>query len=164
MGMATLHLTKNVSQNSWVVALLVLVASVTAPALTSADLAQIDMASGLRIEQAQVYLPLPGQTTGVAYMTIHNDGERAAMMTQCESAQANRVELHNMEHRDGMMKMRRVDEVVIAAHSSVALKSGGTHLMLFGVEMGLQAGDMIDLQLHFSDGSQRAVQLRATNR
>ena len=69
-----------------------------------------------------------------------------------------------MEHRDGMMKMRRVDEVVIAAHSSVALKSGGTHLMLFGVEMGLQAGDMIDLQLHFSDGSQRAVQLRATNR
>jgi copper(I)-binding protein len=63
-----------------------------------------------------------------------------------------------MEHVEGIMKMRRIDSVTIAAGASLALQSGATHLMLMGLRRPLRSGDAVELRLQFADGTERLVQ------
>jgi copper(I)-binding protein len=62
-----------------------------------------------------------------------------------------------MEYGDGKMTMHRADSVTVPADGEVALKSGGTHLMLMKLRRELQAGDDVTLVLRFADGTVKRV-------
>ena len=53
------------------------------------------------------------------------------------------VEIHESMLEDGVARMRRISELVIPAHATVTLQSGGLHLMLMRANL---AGDAVSLQ------------------
>lgn len=95
----------------------------------------------------------PGQTVAAGYMEIRNDGEQARTLLTARSPDASRVEIHTMEHADGMMRMRRIDRLEVPAGKTMTLEPGGMHLMLFDIETAA-AGNHVPVTLTFDDGWQ----------
>lgn len=106
-----------------------------------------DTASNIRIDNASFRAPLPGQTTGVAYFDIINDGGSDVLIAASSNASA-RVELHNHIHEGGMMKMRQVDQVQIPEKGMLSFDSGGLHVMIFNAEIDGPVSLTLDFKTH----------------
>jgi copper(I)-binding protein len=102
--------------------------------------------SGIEISNALIHPPLPGQTTGVAFMQLDNYGDDDRLLA-VTSDTSDRIELHTHLHEDGVMKMRRVDGIALPHDVTVELKPGGFHIMLYGSNAAV--GDEIVLTLDF---------------
>ena len=109
-------------------------------------------ASALRVERAWVRLPPPERRVTAAFFDLVNDSERAVRLVKAHSPEAGTVELHEMHHEGGMMRMRQVEGIDVPARSTVMLKPGGLHVMLFDVKAGLPPGHRLPLVLEFADG------------
>ena len=109
---------------------------------------------GIEISNARINPPLPGQTTGVAFMQLdnHGDDDRLIAIT---SPVSGRIELHTHLHEDGVMKMRRVEGIALPHAKAVELKPGGFHVMLFNTEAAL--GDEVVLTLDFEKADDLTV-------
>ena len=76
-------------------------------------------------------------------------------------AQAQRIELHLSEmDQDGMMSMRHTESVTIESLSTLALKPGAYHLMLFGVQPDIDNASIV-VNLVFESGNKLTVMLVA---
>ena len=72
---------------------------------------------------------------------------------------AEQTEIHVMEYKNDRMTMRRVEGLQVPAGGEVALKPGGTHLMLMELRQPLRDGDEVELVLRFGDGTERRTQV-----
>ncbi len=97
----------------------------------------------------------PSQKNTAAFFTVTNPAPEAWTIVGVSSAVAERVEIHRHEHSNGMMAMRRLDELTIDAESSLQFAPGGLHLMLIGLKQPLREGDRVALQ--FSNGAGNQV-------
>ncbi len=109
---------------------------------------------GIVISNARINAPLPGQTTGVAFLRIDNHGE-ADRLLAVSSPVSGRVELHTHLNEDGVMKMRRIEGIELPHDKAVELKPGSYHIMLFEAEM--QIGDEVVLTLDFEKADDLTV-------
>ena len=100
----------------------------------------------------------PGQTVSGAFMTLVNDSGTPYALTSVGFAGARVVEIHETSMSEGMMRMRKVDQIEIPAHGSAELKPGSFHVMLIGLDRDMKTGTTETLKLTFSDGSQKAVE------
>ena len=112
--------------------------------------------------QVQVYGPMvrmvpPGQPISAAFMTLHNHGIDEKILVKVHSDVAGAAEMHNHILADGMMKMRRIDTIVVPGHGRVELKPGGLHIMLIGLSRNLQVGERVTINLEFADGERLTV-------
>lgn len=104
----------------------------------------------LQVSEPRLVLPPPGAENAAAYMRLHNAGEQAVELGQMASPAYARVELHDMIHgEDGMMRMRRIDDLRIAPGETVALAPHERHLMLMGPTRAPQPGDVVALTLRY---------------
>ncbi|MBT6579362.1 MAG: copper chaperone PCu(A)C [Cellvibrionales bacterium] len=117
--------------------------------------------SALTINDAYFRLMPPGRSMTAAYMTLTNNSGETQVLTSLRSDSAGSVELHQHTHIDGMMKMRKVDQLSIAAGESVELVPGGYHLMLFGVQDGLGLDDTMVIELQLESGKSVIVNAKA---
>ena len=86
--------------------------------------------------------------TGAVYLTIKNDGKEDDKFLSAESPAAAKVELHETSDENGVMKMRAVkDGAEVMPGSSLELKPGGYHLMLFDLKKPLEEGAMVPLTI-----------------
>lgn len=99
----------------------------------------------------------PPRSPAAGYLVIENRGGDAVELVAAETAVATRTEIHIMEHKDGRMSMRKADGISVPAGGEVALKSGGTHLMLMQLRQPLMAGDEVELLLRFANGAERRI-------
>ena len=90
----------------------------------------------------------PGQPGG-AYFTITNHTMMDDRLYAVSSPRADRVEMHDNQHEGNVMRMIRLEEVLVAAGSTVQFAPGGKHVMLFGLDAPLKAGETVPLKLHF---------------
>ncbi|MFY0676906.1 MAG: copper chaperone PCu(A)C [Neptuniibacter sp.] len=111
----------------------------------------------ITIETPYVRAVPPGQMNSAAFMQLNNSGSEQVALISASSSIAKNVELHNHINADGVMKMRQVDKVNIAANGTASLQPGGYHIMLIGLNQDLTEGQEIDLKLQFSDGSEQAL-------
>jgi len=109
---------------------------------------------GIEISNARINPPLPGQTTGVAFMELINYGDEDRLLA-ITSPVSGRIELHTHLNDDGVMKMRRVDGIELPHHAPVALEPGGFHVMLF--ETTVTLGDEAVLTLDFETANDLTV-------
>ena len=109
---------------------------------------------GIEISNARINPPLPGQTTGVAFMRLDNFGEDDRLLA-ITSPISGRIELHTHLNDDGIMKMRRVDGIALPQGDAVELKPGGFHVMLFKTNAAL--GDDAVLTLDFEKADDLTV-------
>jgi len=74
--------------------------------------------------------PMPGNHMSAGYLSFTNNTSDAINITHVVSPEFDAVEMHESLVEDGIAKMRRIEELVIPAKSSVSLQRGGKHLML----------------------------------
>jgi periplasmic copper chaperone A len=98
--------------------------------LASADTMNSKTAE-LSIETAQIRLPLPGQSTAVVYLRFSNHSSRDRSVSEVKVEGAAASELHQHIHRDGMMRMRRLDSIAVPAGTTLMFESGSYHIMAF---------------------------------
>jgi periplasmic copper chaperone A len=93
---------------------------------------------------------VPAQKSTGAFM--HLQSAAPARLVSVSSPVASLVELHQMEMKDDMMRMERVDGIDLPAGKGVNLASGGYHIMLVGLKRQLKAGEAVDLTLKVRSG------------
>lgn len=111
----------------------------------------------VRVHDSMVRMVPPGQPISVAFMTLHNHGMDEQILVKVHSDVAGAAELHNHVLAEGMMKMRRIDTIVVPGHGQVELKPGGRHIMLIGLSRNLQVGERVTINLEFADGERLTV-------
>ena len=101
----------------------------------------------------------PGGTTiGAAYLEFSAAaGSSGDKLIGASSPAAARIEIHTHEMAGGVMKMRKVDAVGVAAGQSHKLQPGGDHLMLFDLKAPLKEGDILPLTLKFENAGEVTV-------
>lgn len=105
-----------------------------------------------------------GQINSAAYMQLENDCRcEDHALVAVYSPVAIAVELHTQDNKNGVMKMRRIDEIELTSNSKVVLGPGGLHLMLIGLKKAINIGDSVPLTLEFDDGSRMDVNAPAKN-
>ncbi len=115
-------------------------------------------AGSIQVEDPWIRAAPPNAPALGAFMTLHNGAHRELSLVAVESRlEVEAAELHRTIMADGMMKMVPQQQMVVPAQGSLELKPGSWHIMLIGPHQVPQAGDQVDLVLHFSDGSQTEV-------
>ena len=99
--------------------------------------------------------PAPGNSS--AYMTI--SASRRDRLVGVESPVARSAEIHETRAQDGMMRMGPADpeDLVVGPGQAVELRPGGLHIMLMGLQVPLEEGDTIRIDLLFESGSRLTV-------
>lgn len=110
-------------------------------------------------EGAWVRLPVPGSTAAAGYLSIRNPGEVPLRFVAVSSPAFEAGEIHDMQHEDGMMRMRRMEMLEVGAGERVSLKPHGMHLMLLRPTQALEAGDSVQLLLRYEDDAGEAGEL-----
>ena len=99
----------------------------------------------------------PSVPNSAIFLTLENHKMEERTLVSASSDAADKVELHNHTMVDGMMKMRQVENIKIAAHKSAVLQPGGLHIMLFGLKNQLVEGEEISLTLTFANGATQSL-------
>ena len=101
----------------------------------------------------------PPRSPAAGYLVIENRGGDPVELVAVATEAAAQTEIHVMEYKDDRMTMRRVAKLQVPAGEEVALKPGGTHLMLMELRRPLRDGDEVELALRFDDGKERRIQM-----
>lgn len=110
-------------------------------------------ARDLQIEGAYIRAVPPTTPVTAAFMQIHNQGNQPLALVSASSSVAEAVELHTHTKVEGVMQMRQVEKIDLAAKSTTHLQPGGLHIMLIGLKKPLKAGDQVLISLKLDDGS-----------
>ncbi|UIP30655.1 copper chaperone PCu(A)C [Photobacterium sp. TLY01] len=102
----------------------------------------------------------PMSSVAAAFFSVDNHGDQADVLLRAESPIAEKVELHEHAHENGMMKMRKVDDIQIPAGETQLLKPGGYHIMMFNLTSVPKLGDSFPLTLYFQHAGQVDVQVK----
>lgn len=113
----------------------------------------------VEIEGAYARTSIPNVPNSAAFFVIKNNSDKDIAITSANSDVAEKNELHTHIKENKMMKMMKIEKLVVPAKSSLELKSGGDHVMLMGLKKELKAGDEISLELSFSDGDKKSIKV-----
>ncbi|MCG3200637.1 MAG: hypothetical protein NFCOHLIN_00493 [Gammaproteobacteria bacterium] len=105
--------------------------------------------SGIGVSGAWSPETPPGASVGAGYMTIRNGTGTDDVVIAMESPVAASIETHTMTMDDGMMRMRKLENLEVPAGETVVLKPGSMHLMLIDLRNPLAAGERYPLTLTF---------------
>lgn len=126
---------------------------------TSLTANEQEVPCSLIIENAWIAEAPPVSKVMVAYMTIKNIDEQEVKVVRAESDMFSSIEFHETKHEDGMARMIRHNNLSIPAHSSIELKRGARHLMLFNPTKHLKAGDTVTIKLTTASHSSKTVDM-----
>ncbi|MGE8500171.1 MAG: copper chaperone PCu(A)C [Pseudomonas sp.] len=91
----------------------------------------------------------PVAPTAAAYFVVHNKGPGADRLLSVATPVADKAELHEHAHVDGVMKMQQVQSVEIPAGGEAKFEPMGYHVMLFGVKKQASDGERFPMTLTF---------------
>ena len=113
----------------------------------------------VEIDGAYARASIPNVPNSAAFFVIKNNSDKDIAITSANSDVAEKNELHTHIKENKMMKMMKIEKLVVPAKSSLELKSGGDHVMLMGLKKELKVGDEINLELSFSDGDKKSIKV-----
>ena len=113
----------------------------------------------VEIDGAYARASIPNVPNSAAFLVIKNNSDKDIAITSANSDAAEKNELHTHIKENEMMKMMKIEKLVVPAKSSLELKSGGDHVMLMGLKKELKVGDEINLELSFSDGDKKSIKV-----
>lgn len=118
--------------------------------------------SDVDISAARITEPITGRTVSLGGFEVTANGNDARLIAVSSKA-AKRIELHTMLNEDGVLKMRRLkDGLTVSAGDTLTLGSGGPHLMVFGLDKELVAGDTVVLDVTYEqDAATKTVSVQS---
>ena len=119
------------------------------PLLLSACQQQAEDA--FQIENAWIREAPPGATAMAGYMRITNHSNKEVILQSANSPEFKAIEFHRSVDEDGVYKMIPQLHLHMAAQSSIELKPGDYHLMMFKPNRALKEGDTASINLVFSN-------------
>lgn len=111
----------------------------------------------LQVTEARVRALIPGQNKTVGYFTAYNAADTPVVLIGARSTAVRAIEMHTTLRDADMVRMRKLDEVVIAAGETVRFEPGGRHLMVFDAA---DLGDAVEIVLLGSEGAEFHVRFR----
>jgi copper(I)-binding protein len=99
----------------------------------------------------------PGIDAAAVYMQIV--ATRADTLLKIETPVATRAEMHETSQDLGVMKMRPIATLAVAAGKVVLFEPVGKHVMLSGLHRPLTSGARFPLTLHFQASGTRTVEV-----
>ncbi len=106
-------------------------------------------AQTVTVEQPWARATAEHAENGAAYATL--TAGAADRLTGASTPVAARVEVHEIVHDNGVMRMRELaDGLKLEAGKKVTLAPGGYHLMLTGLKQPLKPGETFPLTLNFA--------------
>jgi len=120
-------------------------------AISVLSLASMAAYADVAVSDAWVRATRPAQKVGAAYMTLQSPED--IKLIKVDSSAAGAVEIHSMTMNDGVMKMRRLEELQLPAGEAIKLGPGGFHLMMFDLAKPMKDGEAVQFTLHFKDGA-----------
>ena len=115
-------------------------------------------ADDITVDGAYVREVPPMVHNSAAFMTLSNSSDTDAALVAVHSMAADTIELHTHINDDGVMRMRQIPEITVAAGATTKLQPGGLHVMLLGLTAPLQQGRTVSLELEFADGSRTRIE------
>lgn len=97
-----------------------------------------------------------GLMVGVALFDVTSDQADLLIAAKAPDV-SGRVELHSMVEEDGIMKMRRVEDIPLPQNTAISLGPSGYHLMLMDLKAPLKAGSTYPLTLTFTKAGEKTV-------
>ncbi len=122
------------------------------------------VADDIQVVDPMIRVVPPVVTTTGAFMTFYNPTDTEHFLVGASTGVAKKVELHMHIHDNGVMRMRQIPHIHLPPHKDKRLKPGGLHLMIYGLKKPLHAGDKVDIELEFDDGSRKTVTATAVKR
>ena len=122
-------------------------------AATAEVSAQSQDAPSLLARDGWIRTPPPGSPVMAGYVELRNDGAREVRVRSVTSTAFGAIEIHEMRDVDGVMRMRRVPELVVQPGDAVSLAPGGLHLMLFRPTGALEKGATVMIELQPEQGA-----------
>ena len=101
----------------------------------------------------------PISKNGAVYLTLTNHGHLSDQLIGAATPIAEYAEIHTYLMEDGMMKMRKVNQVELPPNEEVAFAPGRNHIMLIGLSQTLKVGERFSLMLHFKEAGQIMVKV-----
>lgn len=117
------------------------------------------VAEGIEVRQPFARASIGQATSGVVYLRLVNHASAPDRLTAATTAAAARADLHVTEEAGGVVKMRRLESLEIAAGSEFAFEPGGAHIMLTGLKAPLREGEVFGLTLQFEAGGPVTVEV-----
>ncbi|MFD1695169.1 copper chaperone PCu(A)C [Roseibium aestuarii] len=128
----------------------ILLAAIAAITLSTAALAEPVQQGSLVLDHAWTRATPPAARAGGGFVEITNSGSEADRLVSAASPAANRVELHEMSMKDGVMVMRqKTDGIELPAGETVALAPGGLHIMFMELTGPFKQGETVPVTLTF---------------
>ena len=99
-----------------------------------------------------------GAPVAAGFVSIRNGGAADDRLLAVRTDAAERVEIHEVRHEDGMARMRELaDGLPVPAGGTVALAPGGYHLMFIAPGDGFVAGGTVAATLVFEHAGELPV-------
>lgn len=103
----------------------------------------------------------PVAKVGGGYLSIENTGPMQDRLTGGLTEAAARIEIHESNLADGIMRMReKSDGIVIPPGQKVEFKPSGLHLMLVDLKAPLKQGDKLKAMLMFERAGSVAIEIQ----
>ncbi|MCL2022301.1 MAG: copper chaperone PCu(A)C [Betaproteobacteria bacterium] len=117
----------------------------------------------VNIEEPWVRATVPEQKITGAFMKITSPVD--AKLVGVRASLAGWAEIHEMAMIDDTMKMRQIPNLPLPAGTTVELKPGDFHVMLFELAAQAKEGDIVPLTLVIeTDGKEETVEVNAVVR
>lgn len=116
-------------------------------------------AGDLTVTGAWARTTAPGAGMGAIYLTIDNGSAKSDRLLKLRTPIADNAEVHRTEVLDGIVRMREVAMLHVAAGERIEFKPGGHHVMLTGLKRPLVKGQVFDLELVFEVSGPRKVRV-----
>ena len=101
---------------------------------------------GVEIRDAWARPAVQGGNGAVYFSIRSSEADELVSMT---SDMAEAVEMHESRMSGDVMEMRQLTSVPLRAGEEITFEPGGLHVMLVNLKQDLNAGDEIEITLHF---------------
>jgi copper(I)-binding protein len=135
---------------SAVVALALLVCTVTAAAAQSAD-------TSIEVASPWARATVGALKDGVVYLTIINKGSTDDRLMAVSTPAAKTTELHKSVTENGVTKMVQLQSITAGHDGKTVLQPGGDMIMLLGLAAPLKVGQAFPMALTFEKAGRVAV-------
>ncbi len=125
------------------------------PAKPADKAAKAEPVEHVKITGAWIRTTAPGASTAAVYMKMESDVP--LRLIQAESDAAKSAEVHEMKMVDGVMQMRPIVPLEVAAGKVVTFKPGGYHIMLLDIKKPIKDGDLVPVMLTFVGADNKLV-------
>ncbi|MDQ5906442.1 MAG: periplasmic copper chaperone [Pseudomonadota bacterium] len=118
-------------------------------------------AADLDVKSPWVRGTVAGQNATGAFMELSSPA--GTTIVGASSSVAGVTEIHEMKMDGGVMKMRAIPRLDVAAGKPVSLAPGGYHVMLMDLKQQLKKGDIVPLtlQVESKDKKVESVEIKA---